>query len=55
MLNRCVWAAVLVSGVPVFAGPATLKLDFSSGPVGKGMTRVLPASPTRSSQRPLGN
>jgi hypothetical protein len=47
MVNRWVWAAVLailglVLSVPAFAQPGTFKFDFGPGPVGEGMTRVLP-------------
>ena len=46
MLNRCVWAVVVVWGMvvsaPALAQPATLRFDFGPGPAGDGMTRVLP-------------
>lgn len=47
MLDRCVWAVVLVVlgtvlSVPALAQPGTLKFDFGPGPVGEGMTRVAP-------------
>jgi lysophospholipase L1-like esterase len=46
MSNRWVWVAVLVSlgvlSAPILARPATFRFDFGPGPVGDGMTRVLP-------------
>jgi hypothetical protein len=46
MLNRWVWVAVLVvfgaMSATISAQPATSRFDFGPGPVGDGMTRVLP-------------
>ena len=46
-MNRCVWATVMavlgvVLNVPALARPATFRFDFGPGPVGEGMTRVVP-------------
>lgn len=46
MLNRCVLVVVAVVGVlvcaSVLAQPPALRFDFGPGPVGGGMTRVVP-------------
>jgi lysophospholipase L1-like esterase len=46
MLNRCSWmivpVALAVVSVSAFGAPAVLCFDFGPGPVGDGMTRVVP-------------